>query len=127
MNNITPTLSRYDFIETMDYIHECFRAGCDIEELSRKYPNAMEDVSLPIYAHNITIIINLLENIFHCKTDEDGVSTITYWVYETSCGEHFTVGNLVNNFLPSDHQYFRPDLRTANDLYDYLVWEMNNE
>ena len=35
-------------------------------------------------------------------------------------------GDIVNHNLPEDHPYYTPDLRTAHDLYEYLVWEMNN-
>lgn len=125
-NNITPTLSLYDFIDTMDYIYECFKAECDLRDLQTKYPNTLDSLSIPFYSHNITIIISLLESIFHCTLNEDGYSTISYWVYETSCGSRFKKGDIVNHNLPEDHPYYTPDLRTAHDLYEYLVWEMNN-
>lgn len=76
------------------------------------------------------IIIDLLndsmglKDTWRCETD------LEYWCLEKDFGSDFKVGDIINNWLPKDHKYYKPELDTVEKLYDYLVFlsgEYNHE
>ena len=62
----------------------------------------------------VDTIIDLLETMFKDKIDH----WISYWIYECDFGENFNVGDIV------ELNGYKPDITTAEQLYDYLVKNM---
>ena len=88
--------------EFIDKLNDVFR---EFNSDNAIYSSGLEDA-----------IVRILENIF----DDDKNGWISYWIWELNFGETYEEGDVKdenNNNIP---------LRTAEELYDFLVKSMEN-
>lgn len=61
-----------------------------------------------------TVVISLLETMF--ETD-----LISWWIYEMDYGSSFSIGDIV------EEDGAEPDLTTTGNLYDYLIYNLEQK
>ena len=93
-----------DYNDLQDKIQDLFRDNIDNQEMD--FLNAGS-----ICVGHETIVVKLLENMFNDK------DTISWWLYGCNYGRDFSLGDLEVNGVEID-------LTTPENLYDYLIKEM---
>ena len=105
-------ITKKEFVEIINRLKETDELKNKINTLIRESTDCMiadftEAGSLMICHEDI--VVKLLENMFN---DTD---TISWWLYDRDYGRKFKIGDIVY-----DNGY-KPDLTTAERLYDYLI------
>lgn len=96
-----------DYTDLQDKINELFKNQIDNREMD--FMNAGS-----ICIGHESVVIELLENMF--ETD-----MVSWWIYETDFGRTFSLGDV------EEGDGYKPDLSTASKLYDYLIYNLEEE
>lgn len=107
-------ITKKEFVEIINRLKETDELKNKINSLIRESTDCMitdftEAGSLLICHEDI--VVKLLENMFN---DTD---TISWWLYDRDYGRKFKIGDIYYN------DGYKPDLTTAEKLYDYLLEE----
>lgn len=103
-------LNKKEFINIINHLKEKKQFTNEIDNVTRKYNNgySLELFEIADFVSFEDDLIKVLENMFN--TD-----LISWWIYEMKYGKEFKIGNLV------EQNGDKPDISTADKLYDYLV------
>ena len=115
-----------EFNEYMTYVMKKEEADSAIQSIFSEYRDVYADGMVPV-DNGTVIIVELLEKIFNLPVSDIYGSTLSWWIWEQDCGKKFNVGDMEVKSLPEGHKFRRPDLRTLEGLYDFLVWEGTEE
>lgn len=109
-------MNKYKFVEIINRLKESTQLQEDINQLIRKskdYRESMNASSLMISHEDI--VIELLQEMM-----DDAFDYITWWIYETDYGRRETMTKIYDK-----NDKIIADIKTAEDLYDYLKNERN--
>lgn len=104
-------MTKEKFIEIINEIQELHKYEEDLYALNRNYE---ADFQFPTLEDTV---VKLLEEIFHCPTDECVGSDISYFIYELDFGQEWEPGMII------DESGNDIDLSTVEKLYNYLIRE----
>lgn len=107
-------ISKEEFVKIINRLKETNDFVNRINDEARKLQDAIESDffnSMSLSISHESIVVSLLENMF----DTD---LISWWIYELDYGKKFKVGYLIEG-----DGITKPDLSTAEKLYDYLIKE----
>lgn len=74
---------------------------------------------------SIDTIIELLNDVFELPDSNVWGTDLDAWCYGGNYGKDET--GIVNWWLSEDHKYYKPEIKTLEELYDYLVWCHDNK
>lgn len=115
-------ISKETFVDTINYLKEKEEADCAIQGIITKYRHVYEDGMVPIdMASNI--IVKLIEEGMDLPETEEYGSTLSWWIWDLEFGKKFEVGDIELTYLDENDPNRKPDIRTAEQLYDFLVFE----
>lgn len=105
-------ITKQEFINIINHLKEVNQFVDEVNDKARKLNDAI--ISDFFNASSLSIsfeddLVKLLENMFN--TD-----LISWWLYDLDYGTKFEIGDLVEA-----DGITKPDLSTADKLYDYLV------
>ena len=105
-------ITKEQFVETINRLKETDDLKNKINSMIRESTDcALTDFTEAgslLICHE-DIVVKLLENMFN---DTD---TISWWLYDRDYGRKFKIGDIYYN------DGYKPDLTTAERLYDYLI------
>ena len=117
-------ISKKQFCRYIEYLQKSEDLGNRLQGLFNEYSDVVSDFTLGFYVGD-EYIVQLLEYIFGLKSDNNGYTTLSWWVYEAKYGKNKKIlESLELTYLPEDHPYRKPVLDTAEKLYDFLLFEM---
>jgi len=105
-------ISKELFVETVNFLREQHEA----EDLLNDVLKKLCDDSI-IYGKSHGVIFNLLEEAMNVSVDDYG-SILSWWLYERDYGRTFKIGDYVGE------DGSKPDLSTAELLYNYIVTQV---
>lgn len=108
-------ISKKEFIKIINHLKEVDDFVKETNDKARKLNDAI--ISDFFNASSLSIsfeddLVNVLENMF--ETD-----LLNWWLYELDYGRKFKIGYLIE-----EDGKTKPDLSTAEKLYDYLIKNM---
>lgn len=115
-------IGKNDFIKYIDFLKRQEAFGNELQTLLEKFSDVVSDGMIPSF-YSAPLIVEILEKSLGLKEDEHGYTTLSYWIFEKDFGESFEVGDIEEISLPKTHKYRTPNLKKAEDLYDYIIWE----
>ena len=115
-------ISKETFVDTINYLKEKEEADCAIQDIITKYRHVYEDGMVPIDMAS-SVIVKLIEESMGLPETEEYGSTLSWWIWELEFGKKFEVGDVELPYLDENDPNRKPDIRTAEQLYDFLVFE----
>ena len=105
-------LNKQEFINIINHLKEVNQFVDEVNDKARKLNDAIISDFFNVSSLSISFeadLVKVLENMFN--TD-----LISWWLYDLNYGTEFTIGCIVEA-----DGITKPDLSTAEKLYDYLV------
>ena len=108
-------ISKEDFVKSISAIQKAFECENELNDVFKKY-----GVGSEIYLSGMCAdaIVNLLHIIFGAADEEEWIS---YFCFDLNFGKDFQKGTIVCV------DGSKPDMFTAEDLYDFLIEELEND
>lgn len=117
-------ITKKQFCRYIEYLRRAENLGNKLQGLFNEYSDVVSDFTLGFYVGD-QYIVQLLETIFELEADNNGYTTLSWWVYETKYGKNKKLlKSFELTYLPEDHPYRNPVLDTAEKLYDFLLFKM---
>lgn len=111
-------INKKEFCDVINRIENCYKLQDSINDLFRKCIDNSERDFMNAGSICIMLEVPLLKVLEAMFEDED---LISWWIYELDFGKKFKVGYLI------EKNGDKPDLSTAEKLYDYLVKGLEND
>ena len=115
-------ISKDTFCKAIRTLQRKTEAGNAVQKLLEDYSDILLDGMAPIDNTDV-LITQLIEEDMDLHISEVYGSTLFWWIWEKDFGATFKKGDIRMKGIPQDSPYCEPDLSSAEQLYDFLIFE----